>query len=68
MSHTTTIIVSDMTCGHCVSAVKEEISAIDNVTGVDVDLASGSVSITSTAPIADESIREAVTEAGYTVR
>ena len=32
---TTTYLVSGMTCGHCVSAVTEEIGKLDGVTGVD---------------------------------
>ena len=33
--------VSGMTCGHCVAAVTEELSSIEGVESVDVDLASG---------------------------
>ena len=38
---TTTYLVSGMTCGHCVSAVTEEIGKLDGVTGVEVDLVAG---------------------------
>ncbi|QOS57616.1 heavy-metal-associated domain-containing protein [Thermobifida fusca] len=63
----TTIIVTGMTCGHCVSSVKEEISELPGVTDVRVDLESGRVEIDSTAPLSDEQIRAAVAEAGYEV-
>ncbi|MCB0905537.1 MAG: heavy-metal-associated domain-containing protein, partial [Nocardioidaceae bacterium] len=38
-----TFQVTGMTCGHCVSAVEEEVGAIADVTDVTVDLASGRV-------------------------
>ncbi|MDP9870252.1 MULTISPECIES: heavy-metal-associated domain-containing protein [Streptosporangium] len=57
--------VSGMTCGHCVSSVSSEIGKVGGVTGVQVDLASGSVSV-SGAGFSDEDIRAAVERAGYT--
>ncbi|GAA2002770.1 heavy-metal-associated domain-containing protein [Catenulispora subtropica] len=57
--------VSGMTCGHCVKSVTEEVSAIAGVTAVDVDLASGKVTVTSTAPLAEKDVEAAVDEAGY---
>lgn len=63
----TTITVTGMTCGHCVSSVKEEIGELPGVTDVRVDLESGRVEIDSTAPLSDEQIRAAVAEAGYEV-
>lgn len=60
--------VSGMTCSHCTNAVTEEVSEIPGVTGVDVDLDSGSLKVTSDAPIDFDRIVEAVAEAGdYTV-
>lgn len=41
MSNTTTFNVQGMTCGHCVSAVTQELSAIDGVESVDIDLVAG---------------------------
>ena len=64
---TQTITVSGMTCGHCVSSVKSEITKIDGVTDVDVALSSGAVTITSEAPVAFDEIAAAVDEAGYEV-
>lgn len=57
--------VKGMTCGHCVSSVTEEISALNGVDKVDVDLASGRVTVTSQAPLSTDDVRSAVTEAGY---
>ena len=64
---TTTYTVAGMTCGHCVSAVTEEVSTVPGVTGVEVDLASGGLTVTSEAPVDDTAVRAAVEEAGYEV-
>ncbi|MDY6050487.1 MAG: cation transporter [Corynebacterium sp.] len=55
--------VKGMTCGHCVMSVKEEVGALDGVTGVDVDLASGALRVEGT--VTDAAVRGAVEEAGY---
>ena len=65
MAVTSTYTVTGMTCGHCVSAVTEELSAIDGVADVQVDLGSGAVTVTSDGPLSDEAVRTAVDEAGY---
>jgi copper chaperone len=65
MSSTATYTVTGMTCGHCVSAVTEEVTGIAGVTDVQVDLASGALTITSQAPIEETAVRAAVDEAGY---
>jgi copper chaperone CopZ len=64
---TSTYTVTGMTCGHCVSSVTEEISEIDGVTDVAVDLPTGAVTVTSTQPVYGADIRTAVEEAGYRV-
>lgn len=63
-----TYTVSGMTCGHCVKAITEEVSAIEGVTGVSVDLESGALRVVSESPVDFDRIVEAVAEAGdYTV-
>lgn len=57
--------VSGMTCGHCVSSVTEEISQIDGVQNVAVELDAGLVTVTSNQPLTEDDVRAAVTEAGY---
>ena len=64
---TTQYTVKGMTCGHCVSAVSTEVGRLDGVTDVQVDLASGLVTVTSTAPLEETAVREAVDEAGYEI-
>lgn len=65
MTSQTTYTVEGMTCGHCVKAVTEEVTQLDGVHGVEVDLATGTVVVTSERPLSDEEVRGAVTEAGY---
>lgn len=62
---TATYTVKGMTCGHCVSSVKEEVGEVTGVTSVDVDLESGRLTVESAAPVAEEAVRAAVEEAGY---
>jgi len=69
MSHTADYLVEGMTCGHCVSSVTEELTEVDGVTEVSVDLASGlpsTVSVTSESPLDDATVGAAIEEAGYT--
>ena len=60
-----TYTVTGMTCGHCVASVTEEISEIDGVTNVVVDLPTGAVTVSSDRPVNDAEIAAAVEEAGY---
>ncbi|MCG5465510.1 cation transporter [Micromonospora sp. MED01] len=62
---TATYQVNGMTCGHCVNSVSTEISAIAGVRDVQVDLASGQVTVASEAPLDPAAVRAAVDEAGY---
>jgi copper chaperone len=64
---TQTYTVAGMTCAHCVASVTEEVTEVPGVTGVDVDLASGALTVTAPEPIPDEAVRAAVEEAGYTL-
>lgn len=69
--HTTTITVTGMTCEHCERAVREELSGLDGVRSVDVDLVAGgdsTVRIESAAELSAAAIAAAVDEAGYEVR
>jgi copper chaperone len=60
-----TYTVQGMTCGHCVNAVREEVSRIDGVRDVHVDLPTGTVTVTGDRPPATDEIHAAITEAGY---
>ena len=61
----TTYTVSGMTCGHCVSSVTEEVAQIAGVSSVDVDLATGQVTVTSQNELDRVLVQRAVEEAGY---
>jgi copper chaperone CopZ len=54
-----------MTCEHCVGAVTRELSALDSVSEVRVDLATSAVTVTSVRPLDDAAIAGAIDEAGY---
>ncbi len=62
---TATYRVEGMTCEHCVRAVTSELSAIDGVRDVGVDLDSGTATVTSDAPLDRAAVEAAVDEAGY---
>ncbi|KUI43146.1 cation-transporting ATPase [Mycobacterium sp. IS-1590] len=62
---TTTVTVTGMTCEHCAASVREELGEIPGVKTVDVDVASGAVTIDSSEPVGAAAIRAAVEEAGY---
>lgn len=60
-----TYIVEGMTCQHCVSSVTEEISEIEGVDNVEVDLGTGRVVVGSSAALNEAAVEAAVAEAGY---
>ena len=62
---TTTVTVTGMSCGHCATSVREEITEIPGVRTVEVDLASGKVTIDSDSAVEADAIRTAVEDAGY---
>ncbi|EUA46151.1 MULTISPECIES: heavy-metal-associated domain-containing protein [Mycobacteroides] len=62
---TVTVKVSGMSCGHCAAAVRQEVGALPGVSGVDVDVTAGTVTISSTAPLQVAAIEAAIGRAGY---
>ena len=64
---TTTYAVTGMSCEHCVNAVTMELSSLDGVSAVTVDLiASGisQVTVASDRPLSEEAVIAALDEAG----
>ncbi|MFI7015273.1 heavy-metal-associated domain-containing protein [Streptomyces sp. NPDC050164] len=61
----TTYAVFGMSCGHCKATLTKVIGELDGVSGVEVDLAGGHVTVTSAAEPDDALIAETVDEAGY---
>ena len=68
MTATITASVEGMTCGHCVKAVTDEVSALAGVTEVAIDLVVDGVStvtISADQAVTTDDIAHAVEEAGY---
>ncbi len=65
---TTNLLVEGMTCSHCVSSVTEELTALDGVQAVTVQLNAGGsskVTVTSQTGLDPAAVRAAIDEAGY---
>jgi copper chaperone len=58
--------VVGMTCDHCVASVTEEVSALPEVTAVQIELESGRLVVASDS-VSDQAVGAAVAEAGYEV-
>ncbi|WP_102509729.1 cation transporter [Sanguibacter massiliensis] len=66
----TTLDVTGMTCGHCVSAVTKELEAVSGVKNVSVDLNVGEaseVTVVSDDVLEEDALRAAIDEAGYEI-
>lgn len=57
--------VTGMTCGHCELSVREEVSGVPGVEDVEVSATTGTLIVTSSGPIDDAPVLNAVDEAGY---
>ena len=64
MSETLTYRVPGMHCGHCKAAVTQELSAVDGVETVEVDLNRKLVVVRGDR-LEDANLRAAIDEAGY---
>ncbi|MDF1605659.1 heavy-metal-associated domain-containing protein [Nocardioides sp. YIM 152315] len=65
MNTTRTYRVNGMTCDHCVGAVTRELGSLDSVADVQVELATGDVTVRSGRPLDDAEVAAAIDEAGY---
>lgn len=59
-----TYTVPGMSCGHCEQAVSGELSKVDGVESVEVDLSTKLVTV-SGSELDDAALRAAIDEAGY---
>lgn len=57
--------VAGMTCDHCAASVAEELSELDHVTDVAVNLTTGSVTVTSADELSLPRVAAAVDTAGH---
>ncbi len=62
------LTVEGMTCNNCKKHVTEALSGLPGVKSAIVDLAKKSAVVESDADISDEALKNAVAEAGYSVR
>ena len=68
VDRTTVLEVTGMTCGHCVSAVTQELETIKEVSKVSVILREGGtseVTVVSDTPLEEDALRAAADEARY---
>ena len=61
----TTFAVLGMTCAHCRRTVTEQISAVDGVESVTVDLTGGTVTVIAAQAVDRADIAAAIDRAGY---
>lgn len=59
------IIVKGMTCGHCKAMVEKNLSKLDGVESVEVDLASGETRINGNPDM--QKVKEVIDDLGFTV-
>lgn len=62
-----TFMVPDVSCEHCVSAIQGELTKIDGVDVVDVDIASKRVTVKHNGNVTDEQLVAGLDEAGYDI-
>lgn len=56
-----------MSCGHCTARVQKALEAVEGVTGVEMSLEEKSAVVSMDGEVADDLLREAVTEEDYEV-
>jgi copper chaperone len=64
VSDTVTYDVPAVHCAHCAMSIREEVSEVEGVEDVDVDLETKVVTVRGSA-LDDAALREAIAEAGY---
>ncbi len=64
---TKTLNIEGMMCAHCVAHVEKALSALGGVTSAKADLENKCATVTLAAPVSDQELKDAVTEAGYEV-
>lgn len=60
------ISVEGMSCEHCAASVKSALEQLDGVKSAKVDLKKKSATVKLTDEVADDVLKSAVTEAGFT--
>lgn len=61
------IIISGMTCGHCVKRVENALLDVDGVNSVAVSLENKKATIEAEGKVEDQLIKDAIDDIGYVV-
>jgi copper chaperone len=64
MDETMTYSVPAIHCAHCAMSIREEVSEVEGVEDIDVDLETKIVTVTG-SELDDTALRAAISEAGY---
>lgn len=65
---TKTLTVEGMMCGHCKMNVEKALAGVEGVTSAVVDLDAKTATVKLANEVADQTLIDAVTEAGYEVK
>lgn len=57
--------VKGMTCSGCMNKVTTAVTSVQGVDDVDVDIATGEVTVISQTPVDNHLVRAAINDAGY---
>ncbi|MGD9239710.1 MAG: heavy-metal-associated domain-containing protein [Desulfobacterales bacterium] len=60
-----TFSIPNISCGHCVNAIKTELTALEGVSKVDGDIEGKSVAVEWDAPASEDSIKNKLAEINY---
>lgn len=64
---TKTITIDGMSCGHCTARVETALKALDGVKEVVMSLEDKTATVTLEQQVSEDSMKSAVTDAGYDV-
>ena len=60
-----TLTIPNISCGHCVMSIKNELSELDGVTSVEGDPSKKTITVEWDAPVSLEQIQETLKEINY---
>jgi copper chaperone len=60
-----TLIVPNITCGHCVMSIKNELSELEGISKVDGDPENKSITVEWESPVTLEKIKDTLKEINY---
>lgn len=61
----TTLTIPNISCGHCVSAIKNELGDLNGVSRVDGDPSTRTLTVEWSAPVTLEAIKKVLAEMNY---